>query len=93
MFLDDHLRLKMVNCVGCRKQLKNEKSYRNHKRHCKRYVKEGSQRLHLRRENLVKKALARAIAVEESQEHSQAASGDIPDIEIPIEVVVFHYLQ
>jgi hypothetical protein len=87
--------LSMVECVGCRNEFKNDKSYRNHQRSCTKYAVEAARRLRLKREIIAKKAEALAnfqvIAAEEYE--LQPATGS-PDLETPMDVVsCFCYLE
>jgi hypothetical protein len=62
----------MVQCVGCRRTLKNSKAYSNHQRSCKNYKAAGALRLQQMQLNKAKKveraqALQSRITIEEPE--------------------------
>jgi len=71
------LSLDMVNCVGCKKKFKNDKSYSNHWQHCDNHKLELAQCLRLRQDNMAKKAKA----LEESTNSNPFNDGQIPALQ------------
>ena len=82
----------MVECVGCRRTLKNGKAYSNHQRACKEYKAAGSLRLRqmqLNKARKVERAHEKANGLLIHEEHIQILEEHIQDLNHVVAVSYF----